>query len=120
MWSLFFHVSFCVKWLIQYVQLPLDFSVDVKSLRKKALERPFPVDHVIVVVDALEPSCTVAVSNFPPMFSDEVIAMYFETLAGKSPQVTRKGEEKVVVTFETHEGKVPVLYHRCYMYQEVW
>lgn len=78
----------------------------MKSLRKEALERPFPVDHVIVVVEALEPSCTIVASNFPPVFQDEVIAMYFERFTGKSPKVTRKGEARVIVTFEKHEGKV--------------
>ena len=77
----------------------------MKNLRKEALERPFPVDHVIVVVEALEPSCTIAVSDIPPSFQDEVIAMYFERFTGKSPKATRKGEGKVVVTFEKHEGK---------------
>ena len=90
----------CFTWLV------FGFSADVKGLRKQALERPFPVGHSIVIVEALEPSCSIAVSDVPPSFQDEVIGMYFERFTDKSPDVKRKGETKVVVTFERQEGKL--------------
>ena len=80
-------------------------STDVKRLRKMAVQRPFPIDSVVVLVEALEPSCSVVVSNIPPQFQSELIAMYFESLLDACPAVTRKGETKAVVTFDKPEGK---------------
>ena len=86
-------------------------TADVRVMRQKALDKPFPIDHSIVLVEVLERSNQLLVAGVPSGLQnvEKVINAYFGRFGLPVVNQERRSEGTYVVTFKDCTGKfIPV------------
>ena len=75
-------------------------------MRQKALEKPFPVGHNVVLIEVLELSNQLLVTGAPREHAEKLISLYFDKFKLSVVSVEKRSEGAFVVTFNDHTGKL--------------
>ena len=72
-------------------------------MQQKALDKPFPVGHKVLLIEPLEESSHVLVEGLPSD-QEHVVQLYFGNY-GVIKEVEKRADGKFVVSFEDKESK---------------